>query len=109
MLRESLLIHRRLGDTLDTAADLCRSALLLASEGQATAAAKILASVEAIDHEIGGAYGYPSRLNRDTVRAIRSRLDDATWHEVQQAGGTLTPAAAVEVALDSLDSLGSVA
>jgi hypothetical protein len=52
MLRASLRIHDGLGDLLDTAVDLCSFAAVLAREGKAVTATRLLASLEALGDEI---------------------------------------------------------
>ena len=53
LLRESLRIHRELGDRLDTAIDLARAARTLAIGGHPNEAAQLLGVLGAIRDELG--------------------------------------------------------
>ena len=101
MLRASLRIHDGLGDLLDTAVDLCGFAAVLAREGKAVTATRLLSSLEALGDQIGGRRSYVEELSEDTVTTIRKRLNEAAFAEAWEHGRTLTIAEAVTLALAS--------
>ena len=103
MLRASLRIHRGLGDLLDTAVDLCRFAGVLAREGRAVTAARLLSSFESQGDEIGVRRSLVAELNEETLTTIRTQLDDAAFAEAWEQGRALTLDEAVALALDSPD------
>ena len=100
MLKSSLRIHARLGDVLDTAVDLCRFASVLARNGEAAAAARLLASFDSLGDEVGIRRSGVVEMNETTLAAIRAQLDDAAIAETWAQGRKLTVAEAVTLALD---------
>ncbi len=103
MLRESLRIHLDVGDLLDTAVDLCRFAAVLAGDGRARTAARLLASFDALGERIGGRRSRVAEMNDETLRIIRAQLDEPAFVEAWRQGQALTADEAVELALDHLD------
>jgi tetratricopeptide (TPR) repeat protein len=106
MLREAYRIDHDHGDVIEIAFDLCRLArvLVLAFEGGAVTAARLLSSSEALRQEVGAAFPpWVAEMNEETLTTIRAQLDDAVFAEAWEEGRTPTPDAAVAHALDSLD------
>jgi tetratricopeptide (TPR) repeat protein len=101
MLRASLRIHSGLGDLLDAAVDLCRFAAVLAREGKAVTATRLLSSLEALGDDIGTRRSFVSELSEETLTTIRTRLDEAAFAEAWQQGSTLTIGEALTLALAS--------
>ena len=99
MLKTSLGIHSRLGDFLDTAVDLCRFAVVLARQGNAVTAARLLASLEALGDEIGSRRRIVEELSEETITIVREQVDEATFAEAWEQGRTLTLAEAVTLAV----------
>ena len=103
MAAESLRIYRDLGDRVGIATELCRCAGALASAGNAGAAARLLASSEALHEEVGvGPRPYLLAENETTLAAIRGQLDEAAVGEAWEQGRALTADEAVVLALESL-------
>ena len=101
MLKSSLRIHARLRDVLDTAVDLCRFAVVLARQGRAVTAARLLASLEALGDEIGIRRSYRRGDERRDAhhRPRPGRRGDLA--EAWEQGRTLTVGEAVTLALAS--------
>jgi predicted ATPase/class 3 adenylate cyclase len=99
MLRESLRIHRDVGDLLDTAVDACRFAAALAADGRAETAACLLSSIEADGERIGGRRSMVAEMNDETLTAIQAALDEAAFAEAWRQGEELTIDEAVALAL----------
>jgi predicted ATPase len=99
MLRESLRIHSGVGDLLDTAVDLCRFAYVLAYDGEAATAARLLSSIEALGEKIGDRRSFVAAMNEQTLTTIRGQLEEAAFAEAWEQGGTLTVDEAVALAL----------
>ena len=99
MLKTSLGIHSRLGDFLDTAVDLCRFAVVLARQGDAVTAARLLASLEALGDEIGSRRRIVEELSEETITIVREQVDEAALAEAWEEGRTLTLAEAVTLAV----------
>jgi predicted ATPase/DNA-binding SARP family transcriptional activator len=99
MLRASLRIHNGLGDLLDTAVDLSRFAAVLAREGKAVTATRLLSSLEALGDEIGIRRSNVEELSEEALTTIRARLDEAAFAEAWEQGRTLTIGEAVTLAL----------
>jgi hypothetical protein len=100
MLKSSLRIHARLRDVLDTAVDLCRFASVLARQGRAGTAARLLASFESLGDEVGIRRSQVVEMNETTLAAIRMQLDDDAFADAWQQGRKLTVGAAATLALD---------
>jgi Predicted ATPase len=103
MLKESLRIHRHLGDRLDTAVDLCRAARTVAFAGRAGTAARLLSSFAAMREEIGVRRSSVAEMNEETLTTVRRQLDEAAFAEAWRRGQGLTVDEAVALALDALD------
>ena len=102
MLIENTRLLRRLDDRRDLVENLCRVARALASAGRAGAAARLLACGEALFQEMGVSVPWVTRMNRETLTAVRAQLDEAAFAEASEQGRALTADAAVALALDSL-------
>jgi tetratricopeptide (TPR) repeat protein len=100
LLRDSLRIHRELGDVLDTGVDLCRFAAALAAAGEAVTAARLLASFATIPDEVSKRRFDVDQLNDETTSRIRAQLSDAAFADACAEGGELTLDQAVDLALD---------
>jgi predicted ATPase len=101
MLETSLRIHDRLRDVLDTAVDLCQFASVLARQGKAGTAARLLASFESLGDEVGIRRSGVAEMNEATLAAIRTQLDAAAIAEAWGQGRKLSVGEAVTLALDS--------
>jgi len=102
MLTEAYRINRDLGmPAVQTAMDLGRLAHGLALAGRAVAAARVLASAEALYEEVG-AHARPINAERDekTLSAIRVQLNDSALAEAWEQGRVLTADEAVALAVD---------
>lgn len=102
MLRESVRIHAEQGDHLDSAADLSRTARVLAITGHPGTAVRLLASLSALRPEIGGRRALVAAITDETVTRVRRQLDEATFNAEWQAGQGLTIAEAIGLALEVL-------
>jgi hypothetical protein len=101
MLRESIRIHHKLGDLLDTGLDLRRLAYALALEGRALPAARLLARGVALLEEIGSRLTWIAEFNEKTLTTIRGQLDEAALAEAWAQGRAMTIDEAVTLALES--------
>jgi predicted ATPase/DNA-binding SARP family transcriptional activator len=85
LLRESLVLHRRVGDVLDTSADVCRLAAALAALGDPENAARLLAGFEALGERASSRRTMMAELNASTLDVVRAGLGvnafAATWAE----------------------------
>ena len=78
MLNEAYRIDRDGGYVADIALDLCHFAEVLAAEGRAETAARLLSRGEALREEIGeGLESWAVEMNERTLTAIRTQLDEA--------------------------------
>jgi predicted ATPase len=100
LLRDSLRIHRELGDVLDTGVDLCRLAAALAAAGDALTAARLLASFSTVPDEVSRRRFDVDHLNDETTARIRAQLSDAAFDDACAEGRELTLDQAVDLALD---------
>lgn len=104
MLEESLSIHRRVGDRLDAAVDLCRFATALTSSGRAQTAARLLSGFETWRDEVGPLRrSWVAQMNRETLAAIRAQIGEAQFAEEWEEGRGLTVQEAISLALDTPD------
>jgi predicted ATPase len=105
MMKDALRIDRDSGMALQIALDLCRFARALAFAGGAGAdAARLLSAAEALREEIGaGTPPWLAKMIEETLAAIRTQLDDATFAEVWEHGRTLTADEAIALALNSVN------
>jgi hypothetical protein len=105
MLRQSVRLFRELGERERQAENACRFARALVAAGSPAIAARLLASAEALQEEIGAGRGqWLVEMNERTLRAIRAELDDAAFTEAWEQGRALTVDEAVALAADSLDA-----
>ena len=102
MLRESVRIHLEQGDHLDSAADLARTARVLAITGHPGTALRLLASLSALRQEIGGRRALVAAITEETVARVRRQLDEAAFSAEWEAGQALTIAEALGLALEVL-------
>jgi predicted ATPase/DNA-binding SARP family transcriptional activator len=100
LLRDSLRIHRGLGDVLDTGVDVCRFAAALAAAGDGVTAARLLASFAAWPDEVPLNRFDVERLNDETTARIRAQLSDTAFAAASAEGRELTLDQAVDLALD---------
>jgi hypothetical protein len=107
MLKQSHRIQRDLGDLYQTTLTLCRLARVVAAEGRAGTAARLLSRSEALNEEIGASVRSGGtgglRMNEETLTKIRASLDEAAFAEAWEQGQTLTVDEVAALALDSLD------
>ena len=102
MMKESLRINRDLDMPGGITENLCLFADLLAAEGGAEMAARLLSRAEVLREEIGGVPSWVGELNEKTLATIRAQLDDAAFAEAWDQGRALTLDEAVALALDSV-------
>jgi hypothetical protein len=74
---------------------------VLAREGKAVTATRLLSSLEALGDDIGTRRSFVSELSEETLTTIRTRLDEAAFAEAWQQGSTLTIGEALTLALAS--------
>jgi tetratricopeptide (TPR) repeat protein len=104
MLTKTLGIHRELGYAHEIALDLGRFAAVLALDGRAGTAARLLSGSQALIEELGATVGWWAAARTDrTLRAIRTQLDEAAFAEEWERGRTLTAEEAIALALDALN------
>jgi predicted ATPase/class 3 adenylate cyclase len=103
MLKESLRISRDLETPGGITESLCHFADLLAAEGRAETAARLLSRAEVLRKEIGGAPSWVGEVNEKTLATIHTQLDEAAFAEAWAQGQALTVDEAVALALDSGD------
>lgn len=102
MLEESLAIHRRVGDRLDAAVDLCRYAGAITGSGRAQTAARLLSGFESWHDDVGPLRrSWVAELNRSTLAAVRTQLGEAAFAEAWDDGRRLTVQEAITLALDT--------
>ncbi len=102
MLRESLRLHRELGDRLDTAVDLARAARTLGIAGRPVEAARLVAALSMVADEIGARRGGVSAMSDDTLASLRRQLAEPELHRAWQEGRDLSLDAALDLALEAL-------
>ncbi|HUG30125.1 MAG TPA: BTAD domain-containing putative transcriptional regulator [Candidatus Limnocylindria bacterium] len=102
MLRESLRIHRDLGDRLDTAVDLAKAARTLALAGRPAEAARIVWALDAVRDELGARRRTIGELIEFTLDIVRRQLSDEELQAARQDGEALRIDAALGLALDAL-------
>ena len=102
MMKESLRINRDLDMPGGITENLCLFADLLAAEGGAEMAARLLSRAEVLREEIGGSPSWVGELNEKTLATIRAQLDEAAFAEAWDQGRALTLDEAVALALDSV-------
>lgn len=95
-------MFRELGQLSEIAINLIRFARLLALEGRAETAARLLSRSEALYEEIGASMTWWLLETKETtLTTIRTQLDDAALAEEWRQGQALTVDEAVALALDS--------
>jgi len=104
MMNAAYRIDRDGGYDADIASDLCHFAEVLAAEGRAVTAARLLSRGEALREKIGaGLESWAVEMNERTLTAIRLQLDEAAFTEAWEQGRALTVDEAVALALESSD------
>jgi len=71
--------------------------------GRVTPATQLIGCFEALREEIGGSEAWVTRMNEETLPAIRRQLDEVAFAEAWEQGRRLTIDQAVTLALDALD------
>jgi tetratricopeptide (TPR) repeat protein len=102
MLKESLRIHRDLGDRLDTVLDLSRAAQILALSGKAGVAVRLVASFVASGGESGTRQIAIQELNDRTIASARRQLDPPAFAAAWRQGQGLSVPEAVVLALEAI-------
>ena len=102
MLDGSLRLHESLGDLLDTAVDLCRTAAVFSRVRKPAAAVRILASFEGFRQDVGARGASVAEMNDETLAAARAQLDAEAFAEVWDEGCELTSDEALAFALAEL-------
>jgi predicted ATPase/class 3 adenylate cyclase len=102
--KQNLLASRELGSLQAISQALCRSASTFAViPGKAGLAARLLSGFEALRDRIGVSEAWVTRVNDETLSAIRARLDEEAFAEAWEQGRVLTIDEAVTLALESFD------
>ncbi len=102
--KQNLLACRELGSLQAIAQSLCRSASTFAVvAGKAGLSARLLSCFEALQDRIGVSEAWITRMNEETLSAIRARLDEEAFAEAWEQGRKLTADEAVALALEALD------
>ena len=73
---------------------------MLARQGRAATAARLLASFDSLGDEVGVRRSLIVEMNETTLAAVRAQLDDAAFAETWEQGLKLTVGEAVTLALD---------
>jgi predicted ATPase/class 3 adenylate cyclase len=103
LARENLLAARELGSTIHLAQALARAADVLATTGtRPDVAVRLLGCFAGLQDEIGVSEPWAARMNGDTLRRLRSRLDPAAMKHAFEEGRRTTLAAAIDAAIDVL-------
>jgi tetratricopeptide (TPR) repeat protein len=102
MLKTSLRIHERLGDSLDTAVDLARFGVVLARQGKGLTAARVLSSLGTARADVGFRRVAVDELSREALAIAREQVDPAALAGAWEQGRTLTVPDAVVIALASV-------
>jgi predicted ATPase/class 3 adenylate cyclase len=101
MLKESLSINHSQNRPGGIAENLCHFANVLAAEGRAEMAVRLLSRAEVLRDEIGGVPSWVAEMNERTLTTIRTRLNEADFARAWEQGRALTVDEAVALALDS--------
>jgi hypothetical protein len=104
MLEQSVRLHLGLGDLIDTAADLCRTAAALSRARKPTPAVRIVASFEGFGQDLGSRGPGLAEMNHETLAATRAQLDAETFAEAWEQGRRMTSDEALAVALSELSN-----
>jgi predicted ATPase len=102
LLHDAYRLNRELGDDYRLPFIVCRMARALAGGGRSEAAARVLASGEALLQEIGASENWMARRNEETLGIVRQQLDDAAFAEAWEEGTKLTADQAVALAVQSV-------
>jgi predicted ATPase/DNA-binding SARP family transcriptional activator len=102
LLRESLRLHRELGDRLDTAVDLARAARTLAMGGRPVESAQVLGAVSAMRAGLGVRGHRVAAMAGETQVRLRRQLPSDALDRNLQEGSRLRAEAAIELALSAL-------
>jgi hypothetical protein len=102
MLVESLRLHQGLGDSLDTAIDLCRAAVALTQAQKPAAAVRIVASFEGLRQDLSARGISLAKTNDETLAATRAQLDAEAFAKAWEQGRQLTSDEALDFALTEL-------
>jgi tetratricopeptide (TPR) repeat protein len=100
MLRDALHLAREINEPFSLAIILIHIAEVLAAEGHATAATRLLSAGEAIREETGGSREYVVARRDRALAAIHTRLDDAEFIAAWEQGRSLTLEQTIDLALD---------
>jgi predicted ATPase/class 3 adenylate cyclase len=105
MLKEAYRLDRDGGYIGEIALDLYDFAELLAAQGIAGTAARLLSRGEALREEIGeGLESWAAEMNEKTLTTIRAQLSAAAFDEAWEQGRALTIGEAVALALEEADA-----
>jgi predicted ATPase/class 3 adenylate cyclase len=102
LLEESLLIGRDVGHLLEALTNVCRVCRVLAEEGRAEAAARLLSAAEALREELGAGERWVAKMNDETLGQIRAQLDEAALAQLCEESRGMTPDEVIALALHSL-------
>jgi predicted ATPase len=107
LAREAISLSQELGDSAGTAIELCRCAGAVALRGEATTAARLLSSSEALREEMGlSERPWLAAENQKTLATIHAQLSEAAFAEAWEEGQKLSLEAAVALAIGALDEAG---
>jgi predicted ATPase/DNA-binding SARP family transcriptional activator len=104
MLEQSVRLHLGLGDLIDTAADLSRTAAALSRARKPTPAVRIVASFEGFGQDLGARGTGLAEMNHETLAATRAQLDAETFAEAWEQGRLMTSDEALALALSELSN-----
>ncbi|HZB22495.1 MAG TPA: BTAD domain-containing putative transcriptional regulator [Gaiellaceae bacterium] len=99
LLRESVVLHRELGDVLDAAVDLGLFASALARAGKPEIATTLASALDSLSGDIGVRAEEVRGRNEQTLVSARGALDAARFDDAWQRGRTLTLREAIDLAL----------
>jgi predicted ATPase/DNA-binding SARP family transcriptional activator len=103
LLRESLRLHRELGDRLDTAVDIGRAARMIAMAGRVVVATRLVGALAATGATIGVRRGTVGAMTDLTLESARRQLPEAELQRALREGEALNLDAALAAALDALE------
>jgi predicted ATPase len=102
LLREGDAILLDMRDLRGIVENLCRRARVLLMAERPALAAHVLACVEVLSEDAGGAIGWVRRLNEETLIMIREQLDDSSTVEAWATGRKLSAEQAMALGFDSV-------
>ena len=91
-----------LRDLIDTAVDLCRTAVALSQARKPAVAVRLIASFTELRQDVGARGAWLARMNEDTLAATRAQLDAEAFADAWEQGRQLTSDAALALALAEL-------